>query len=159
MTQALPSTTLAVDPAWIDAYGHLNAAHYVGIFDRVGFELLSQVGVGLDYTEATRCGIYTMNVHVAYLREVLADDPLMLRVRLLEADNKRLLCLMELTQTRDGYLAATMEQLSLHVDLNTRRSTPFPAELAQRLARTVTEHAAHPLPQGYRRLLPLTGTR
>ncbi|MGV2864260.1 thioesterase family protein [Achromobacter sp. ESBL13] len=159
MTQALPSTTLTVDPAWIDAYGHLNAAHYVGIFDRVGFELLGQVGVGLDYTEATRCGIYTMNVHVAYLREVLAGDPLMLRVRLLESDNKRVLCLMELTQTRDGYLAATMEQLSLHVDLNTRRATPFPPELEQRLARAVSDHAAEPLPAGYRRLLPLKGPR
>lgn len=155
MTQALPSTSLSVDPAWIDAYGHLNAAHYVGIFDRVGFELLSQVGVGLDYTEATRCGIYTMNIHVAYLREVLEGDPLMLRVRLLEADNKRLMCLMELIQTRDGYLAATMEQLSLHVNLDTRRATAFPDALAQRLAHTVVEHAAHPMPKEYRRILPL----
>ncbi|EFF75609.1 thioesterase family protein [Achromobacter piechaudii] len=159
MTQTLPSTTLTVDPAWIDAYGHLNAAHYVGIFDRVGFELLSQVGVGLDYTEATRCGIYTMNVHVAYLREVLEGDPLALRVRVLEADDKRLLCLMELTQTRDGYLAATMEQLSLHVDLNTRRVKPFPPELQERLARVAADHAAQPLPEGYRRLLPLKGAR
>lgn len=159
MTQTLPSTTLTVDPAWIDAYGHLNAAHYVGIFDRVGFELLSQVGVGLDYTEATRCGIYTMNVHVAYLREVLEGDPLALRVRVLEADDKRLLCLMELTQTRDGYLAATMEQLSLHVDLNTRRAKPFPPELQERLARVAADHAAEPLPEGYRRLLPLKGAR
>ncbi|WMD22529.1 thioesterase family protein [Achromobacter seleniivolatilans] len=159
MPQLLPSTTLTVDPAWIDAYGHLNAAHYVGIFDRVGFELLAQVGVGLDYTKATRCGIYTMNVHVAYLREVLADDPLMLRVRVLEADDKRLLCLMELTQTRDGYLAATMEQLSLHVDLETRRAKPFPPDLARRLADTAAEHAAKPMPVGYRRLLPLKGPR
>lgn len=159
MTQTLPSTTLTVDPAWIDAYGHLNAAHYVGIFDRVGFELLRQVGVGLDYTEATRCGIYTMNVHVAYLREVLEGDPLALRVRVLEADDKRLLCLMELTQTRDGYLAATMEQLSLHVDLNTRRVKPFPPELQERLARVAADHAAEPLPEGYRRLLPLKGAR
>ncbi|GLK92775.1 thioesterase [Achromobacter xylosoxidans] len=159
MTLALPSTTLSVDPAWIDEYGHMNAAHYVGIFDRVGFQLLREVGVGLDYTEATRCGIYTMNVHVAYLREVLAGDPLALRIRLLEADDKRLLCLMELMQTRDGYVAATMEQLSLHVDMDTRRAKPFPPELAQRLARTVAEHAAQPLPQGYRRLLPLKPPR
>lgn len=156
---ALPSTTLSVDPAWIDAYGHMNAAEYVGIFDRVGFELLREVGVGLDYTEATQCGIYTMNIQVAYLREVLAGDQLMLRVRLLEADDKRVLCLMELWQTRDGYLAATMEQLSLHVDLRTRRSKPFDPALAERLARTVGEHAQTPLPAGYRRILPLKPPR
>lgn len=152
----LPSTTLSVDPSWIDEYGHMNAAHYVGVFDRVGFDLLRQVGVGLDYTEATQCGIYTMNIQVAYMREVLAGDPLMLRIRLLESDSKRLLTLMELWQTRDDYLAATMEQLSLHVDLQTRRSRPFEPELAARLAQTVADHAALPLPPGYRRILPLT---
>lgn len=155
----LPSTTLAVDPAWIDAYGHMNAAHYVGVFDGVGFKLLHEIGVGLDYTETTRCGIYTMNIQVAYLREVLAGDPLMLQLRVLEADDKRLLCLMELWQTRDNYLAATMEQLSLHVDLNTRRATPFPAELAARLAATALAHAQTPLPAGYRRILPLKPPR
>ncbi|WP_459615546.1 thioesterase family protein [Bordetella sp. 2513F-2] len=157
--QSLPHTTLSVDPAWIDEYGHMNAAHYVGVFDRVGFELMRQLGVGLDYTAATRCGAYTMNIHVAYLREVLAGDPLMLRLRVLESDDKRLLCLMELIQTRDGYVAATMEQLSLHVNLDTRRATPFPASLAQRLASLAAEHAAHPLPDGYRRMLPLKPPR
>ncbi len=149
----LPSTTLAVDPNWIDAYGHMNAAHYVGVFDRVGFELLRQVGVGLDDTEATGCGIYTMNIQVAYMREVLAGDPLMLRLRLLESDDKRLLCLMELWQTRQNYLAATMEQLSLHVDLRQRRALPGGTG---RAAGPVTqEHADQPLPAGYRRILPL----
>lgn len=153
---SLPSTTLTVSPDWIDEYGHMNAARYVGVFDKTGFELLGQVGLGIDYTQATRCGIYTMNIHVAYLREVLAGDPLMLRIRLLEADNKRVMTLMELWQTRDNYLAATMEQLSLHVDLTVRRSRPFDVELAARLAAVVAEHAAAPLPPGYKRMLPLT---
>ncbi|MDH0091036.1 MULTISPECIES: thioesterase family protein [Achromobacter] len=152
----LPSTTLTVEPDWIDEYGHMNAARYVGVFDKVGFELLRQVGLGIDYTQATRCGIYTMNIHVAYLREVLAGDPLMLRIRLLEADSKRVMTLMELWQTRDNYLAATMEQLSLHVDLTVRRSRPFDPELAARLASVVAEHAGAPLPPGYKRMLPLT---
>ena len=96
-----------------------------------------------------------MNIQVAYMREVLAGDPLMLRLRLLACDDKRLLCLMELWQTRQNYLAATMEQLSLHVDLRHRRATPFPAELAEQLARITQTHAEHALPAGYRRILPL----
>ncbi|ASC65705.1 thioesterase [Achromobacter denitrificans] len=152
----LPSITLNVDPQWIDEYGHMNAAQYVGVFDKFGFELLRQVGLGIDYTESTRCGIYTMNIHVAYLREVLAGDPLELRIRLLDSDDKRVLTLMELWQTRNNYLAATMEQLSLHVDLGIRRSRPFDPALAQRLAAVVAEHAEAPLPAGYKRVLPLS---
>lgn len=155
----LPRTTLSVDPAWIDAYGHMNAAHYVGVFDGLGFELLGQAGVGLDYTRTSGCGIYTMHIQVAYMREVLDGDPLALRLRLLDADDKRLLCLMELWQTRDNYLAATMEQLSLHVDLSLRRATPFAPDLARRLAGIVQAHARHPLPPGYQRILPLKPAR
>lgn len=153
---ALPALSLAVKPDWIDEYGHMNAAHYVGVFDRHGFELLGRYGVGSDYTRQTRCGIYTMNIHVAYLREVLAGDPLELRIRLLDSDDKRVLTLMELWQTRNNYLAATMEQLSLHVDLEIRRSRPFDPALAQRLAAVVAEHAEAPLPAGYKRVLPLS---
>ena len=152
---SLPNTTLSVDPDWIDEYGHMNAAQYVGVFDKVGFQLLRQVGLGLDYTEATNCGIYTMNIHVAYLREVLAGDPLRLQIRLLESDNKRVLTLMELWQTRENYLAATMEQLSLHVDLSVRRSRPFDQDLERRLTAAVNDHATFPLPTGYKRTLPL----
>ncbi|SAI20513.1 thioesterase [Bordetella ansorpii] len=151
----LPSATLSVDPAWIDSYGHMNSAQYVGVFDRVGYELMQQFGVGADYTRATRCGVYTMNIQVAYLREVLEGDPLMLRVRVLESDDKRLLTLMELWQTRENYLAATMEQLSLHVSLETRRALPFTPELAARLAQIAAGHAGESLPPGYRRILPL----
>lgn len=151
----LPTLDLTVDPQWIDEYGHMNAAHYVGVFDRHGFELLKAFGVGLDYTAESYCGIYTIRIDVKYLREVVVGDPLRLCARVLEADDKRLLCLLELWQTSGNYLAATMEQLSLHVDLGARRAIPFPLELAERLARLAREHAHHSLPIGFRRSLPL----
>src|SRR3546814_278584 len=50
----LPRTTLAVDPAWIDLYGHMNTARYVGVFDHHGYELLDARGVGDSNTQATR---------------------------------------------------------------------------------------------------------
>lgn len=141
------SALLAVSPQWIDLYGHMNSAEYVGVFDRIGYQLLGQLGVGEAYTAATNCGIYTVDVAVNYRRELLVNAPLELRLRALAADHKRLLCLMELYQTRDDYLAATMEQLSIHVDLNTRRVTPFPDDIAERLRTVAVEHAALPMPQ------------
>lgn len=157
LMKTLPTLDLTVDPQWIDEYGHMNAAHYVGVFDRHGFELLKAFGVGLDYTAESNCGIYTMRIDVNYLREVVIGDPLRLSARVLEADDKRLLCLLELWQTRGNYLAATMEQLSLHVDLGARRATAFPLNLASRLAQLAQEHSQYPLPFGYRRSLSLVG--
>lgn len=146
-TTALLSTTLKVSPEWIDLYGHMNSAEYVGVFDHLGYQLLGQLGVGETYTAATNCGIYTVDVAVNYRRELLVDAPLELRLRVLAADQKRLLCLMELYQTHDGYLAATMEQLSIHVDLGTRRVTLFPDDVAERLRTVAVEHAALPMPE------------
>ncbi|MDM9560772.1 thioesterase family protein [Bordetella petrii] len=148
-------TQLVVKPDWTDLYGHMNAARYVRVFDHIGFQLLEPLGVGESYTRATRCGIYTVDIAVNYRHELLADDPLELRVRVLDADAKRLLCLMELFQTRDQYLAATMEQLSVNVNLDTRRSQPFPAELAQSLQAAARAHAAVPLPERHVRRLTL----
>lgn len=153
---SLPAAQLSVSPDWIDLYGHMNAARYVGVFDHTGYTLLEQAGVGEQYTKTSRCGIYTVDIAVNYRKEVLVDDPLELRLRIMAADQKRLLCLMELFQTRDGYLAATMEQLSIHVNLDTRRVVPFPAELAQQLQETARVHASHPLPKGFVQRLSLT---
>ncbi|MBO9354345.1 thioesterase [Bordetella petrii] len=147
LAQELPRTQLTVETSWTDLYGHMNAARYVRVFDHVGFQLLDPLGVGESYTRAARCGIYTVDIAVNYRRELLAGDPLELRVRVLGADAKRLLCLMELFQTRDNYLAATMEQLSVHVNLETRRSQAFPESLAQSLQAAAQAHAAVPLPE------------
>ncbi|MCD0505515.1 thioesterase family protein, partial [Bordetella petrii] len=143
----LPRIALTVKPDWTDLYGHMNAARYVRVFDHIGFQLLDPLGVGESYTRASRCGIYTVDIAVNYRRELLAGDPLELRVRVLGADTKRVLCLMELFQTRDNYLAATMEQLSVHVNLETRRSQVFPEALAQSLQAAAQAHAAAPLPE------------
>ncbi|MBV7485116.1 thioesterase family protein [Bordetella sp. BOR01] len=154
----LPRTQLTVDPAWIDLYGHMNAARYVGVFDHTGYQLLDALGVGESYTRTSRCGIYTVDIAVNYRRELLVGDPLELRLRVLGADTKRLLCLMELFQTRDNYLAATMEQLSVHVNLDTRRSQPFPDTLVQSLQAAAQAHASAPLPERHVRRLALART-
>lgn len=151
----LPRTVLTVDPTWIDLYGHMNAARYVGVFDHFGYQLLDSLGVGESYTRASHCGIYTVDIAVNYRRELLAGDPLELRLRVLGVDTKRLLCLMELFQTRDDYLAATMEQLSVHVNLDTRRSQAFPDSTVQTLQAAAQTHAAMPMPDRHVRRLAL----
>ncbi|MBP2227838.1 acyl-CoA thioester hydrolase [Azospirillum agricola] len=151
--EILTSGPLRVAEEWIDLYGHMNMARYVALFDEVGYALQERWGLGESYTRETRMGLFVVDVAISYRRELTAGTPLTLALRLLEADDKRLVSLMELRRGDDGTLAATMEQLSIHADLTTRRVVPFAPPAARRLRTLAEHHAGLPLPDGFRRRL------
>lgn len=151
----LPSLTLEVDPSWIDSYGHMNTAKYVYVFDHFGYSLFELYGIGAPYTREKRCGLYNLEIRTSYLRELLSGEALKLRMRVLNADDKRMIVLYELFRVRDGLLAATMEQLSIHVDLTTRKVSPFPDAIRDTLADAVAAHGVLPLPEGFSPLLSM----
>lgn len=152
----LPTTQFDVSPDWIDSYGHMNSAKYIVAFDHHGYNLFEHFGIGASYTQQQRLGLYMIEIHTAFRKELLAGTPLELRVRFLASDNKRVHCLMELFNAREGYLAATMEQLSINVDLNTRKVTPFTHDVEARMKQVVQAHARHELPAGFYPRLTLT---
>ncbi|MGB0552999.1 MAG: thioesterase-like protein, partial [Alphaproteobacteria bacterium] len=53
----------------------------------------------------------------------------------------------------EGYLAATNELLSLHIDLFSRRVGPMSADIAEWIASIRDAHADLPLPEGVGRLI------
>ncbi|SOE87352.1 Acyl-CoA thioesterase FadM [Burkholderia sp. YR290] len=152
-----PSRRLVVQEDWIDLYGHVNAARYVELFDRVGYELLGKYGVGEAYTHAERKGIFTVELNTRYLSELVLGDEIELSVLLVSAGDKRLLSLFELRRVSDGRLSATMEQLSLHVSLVTRKAEPFPVQLRHSLQVSVAADSS--MLQGYVPTLSLTRGR
>ena len=48
------SSTMQVEPAWIDYNGHMNMAYYHVLFDRAVEEAFRLVGLGQDYLEERR---------------------------------------------------------------------------------------------------------
>ena len=48
------SSTMEVEPAWIDYNGHMNMAYFHVLFDRAVEEGFSLVGLGQDYLEERR---------------------------------------------------------------------------------------------------------
>jgi acyl-CoA thioester hydrolase len=47
----------------------------------------------------------------------------------------------------EGYLAATSEQLALHVDMGSRRTAPFPAKIQAKLADLMESHRGLSVPE------------
>lgn len=135
-----------VKPEWIDYNGHMNVAYYVLAFDNALDDAFDRLDFGVDYVRRTASSFFVVETHVTYAREVRENDPLRITFQLLDHDEKRLHYFMAMHHAEEGYLAATSEQLGLHVSLETRRSTPMPAAMQARFAAMMAAHRALPRP-------------
>ena len=78
----LPLYRTAVAPDWIDYNGHLRDAYYVVALSSAIDALMDEIGIDAAYRARTRCTLYSLEMHVHWLHEVLASDTLYGRLRL-----------------------------------------------------------------------------
>src|SRR5260221_673478 len=152
------SSVMRVEPAWIDHNGHLNMACYNVLFDRAVDEVLELLGCGSDYVKSRRQSCFTAEVHVRYLRELHAGDPVRVTFQLLDCDAKRMHFFEQLFHAADGWVSATSENMSLQVDMAARKTAPFPDDVARGLARMKAAHANLPRPEAAGRRIAMPGT-
>jgi acyl-CoA thioester hydrolase len=150
------SSVMRVEPGWIDFNGHLNMAYYNVLFDRAIDEVYEPLGLGQRYVEVNRHSTFTAEVHVRYLRELHAGDPVRVTFQLLGFDAKRLHYFEELHHAEEGWLSATSENMALHVDMAARKTAAFPDAIMARLARMKAAHASLPVPQGAGRRIAMS---
>jgi acyl-CoA thioester hydrolase len=129
-----------VEPAWIDYNGHMNMAYYNVVFDQGLDQVFDELGIGAAYVRDGGGSCFTVEIHVTYVQELKLDDPIRLTFQLLDWDEKRLHFFGEMYHAKEGYLAATSEQMSLHVDMVTRKAGPLPTEVQQRIATMMALH-------------------
>ncbi|MBZ8135217.1 thioesterase family protein [Afifella sp. IM 167] len=141
------SSQMRVEEAWIDDNAHMNVAYYVLVFDRAIDEVCEELGIDAAYKIERKASIFTAELHVNYLKELVLGAPLFVTWQCLAADEKRMRSYLELFHAEEGYLAASSEQLHIHVDLQARRASPFPPEVRARLDGAVKAHAALPWPK------------
>jgi acyl-CoA thioester hydrolase len=141
------SSVMRVAPDWIDYNGHLNMAYYNVLFDRAVDEAFELLGIGLDYVKTRRQSCFTAEVHVRYLRELHAGDPVRVTFQLLDYDAKRMHYFEQLFHAGECWISATSENMSLHVDMDAGKTAPFPSEVGARLAKMKASHANLPCPE------------
>lgn len=123
-----------VKPEWIDYNRHMNVAYYVLAFDLGIDALWVDFGIDDDYVDATQGSTFAVECHVSYLNELNENDPYVVTSQLLGYDEKRIHQFQRLYHAKQGFLAATAEWMNLHVNLGTRRVTPWPETILQRIA-------------------------
>jgi len=142
-----------VVPEWIDYNGHMNVAYYVLVFDHATDALFDHVGIGESYRNEHDSSLFVVESHITYDREVALGDPLRITTQILDNDEKRLHFFHRMFHATEGYLAATTELLSLHVDMKSRRTAPFPDEPLKKLEALKTDHLAVPKPEQAGRII------
>ena len=136
----LRSPLMDVEAQWTDYNGHLNMAYYNVLFDRGADHGLSALGINLDYVQNRKLTIYTAEIHVCYVRELHQGQKVYATFHLVDFDEKRLHVYQELHH-EDGWLAATSEVLSLHIDMSGPKVAPFPEDVLANIKAMAEEHA------------------
>ena len=114
-------------PEHIDYNGHMNVVHYRAAFDASTDGLFAYLGLGPEeYNARTGATLMVVEEHTRYHAELAEGERYRILARLAGHSAKKLHYLLLMENLDRGILAATHEELALHVDLAARRSTPLP---------------------------------
>ena len=131
---------------WIDYNGHLNVGYYHVAFDAASDLFFDFLGLTAIFREQHQGSTFALESHLNFLREVKEGDSLRFEARLIDFDAKRIHFYMEMLHADEGYIAASYESLSAYVSMATRRTTPMPSALLDRLAVVRAAHSVLPRP-------------
>ncbi len=144
-----------IRPEWIDVNGHMNVGYYGLVFDHAVDALFDYLGVSFDYIDQTNCSVFQLETRTQFHQEVTVDQPVRIKTHLIDFDEKRMHYWHQMEHGSEGWVVARMEAVSIHVNLASRRSTPFPDDVLVALGRTQIAHEDLPRPATFERLLGL----
>lgn len=135
---------VVVPPESGDDNGHLNVRHYLGLFDDAEWVVYERLDLGADLARRGVGGIFALEQHLTYRREVEVGDEVSVGIRLVGRSARMIHLVSHLLNHTRREVAARMEALEGYVDLGTRRLAPIPEVQSTALDRLLAEAAALP---------------
>ena len=136
--EALPMFYQSTVPAeYEDANGHLNISGYLVIHNEASWPFMASLGMDRAYVEERRRSIFDLEHHLRYLWEMVTGSPFRVHGSVVARNEKLLHSMFFLVDDATGRLSNTFEFVSAHVSLESRRSEPFPSEVAAAIDRQV----------------------
>jgi acyl-CoA thioester hydrolase len=136
----------SIESQWIDYNGHFNMAYYNVLFDRDSDVALALVALGPSYVKKTGNSYFTLEAHISYLRELGEKDQVWITTQILDFDSKRLHYVQMMHQAKEGWLACVSENIVMHVDLTSKKPSPFPADVLEKIRIAHDSHKSLPIP-------------
>ena len=113
---------------WVDYNNHLNMAYYILIFDQALEVMLEKFKMGADSAKNNYRSTMVVETNTKYIREVKEGDEVDIVLTFFDHDKKRLHLKLEIIEKETKKISATIEWLSLYVNLETRKVTEFENE-------------------------------
>ncbi len=133
-------TEQPVPIAFEDINGHLNVRHYTGIASEGLDEALVELGIPPQWP-AQGHACFSAEHHLTYLAELRTGDRMSARVRLLGRSERAAHALVYLLDESHQRLSFVMEEIFLHIDMETRHTAPWPEDIAAKLDTRITRDA------------------
>ena len=117
-----------VKKEWTDYNNHMNMAYYVLVFDQLWEIVLAKFKMGEVSAKTTQMSTMVVETHTTYNNEVKEGEEVEVNLIFFDHDKKRLHFKMEMIEKSSKKLSATLEMLSLYIDLNKRKVSEFEEE-------------------------------
>ena len=113
---------------WVDYNNHMNMAYYVLIFDEAWEVALEKFKMGASAAKNLNRSTMVVETNTKYLNEVKEGETVDINLTYFDHDKKRLHLKMEMISQKTNKLSASMEWISLYIDLSKRKVTEFEEE-------------------------------
>ena len=113
---------------WTDYNNHMNMAYYVLVFDQLWEIVLAKFKMGEQSAKTSQMSTMVVETHTTYNNEVKEGDEVEVNLTFFEHDKKRIHFKMEMIEKSSKKLSATLEMLSLYIDLSKRKVSEFEEE-------------------------------
>ena len=121
-------TNQIIKKEWTDYNNHMNMAYYVLVFDQIWEIILEKFKMGESSAKTTGMSTMVVETYTTYNNEVKEGEEVEINLTFFDHDKKRLHYKMEMIEKSSRKLSATLEMLSLYIDLSKRKVTEFEDE-------------------------------
>lgn len=129
-----------IPEAYIDVMGHMNVQWYMALYSDAVWTFFASIGMDEAYYKNNQAGGFALEHFIRYYAEVHAGETVAVYTRIVGRNEKRIHFISFLVNESTRTLASTLEALGSHADMRTRRTAPYPLEIAAQIDGKIEEY-------------------
>ena len=133
-------TNKIIKKEWTDYNNHMNVAYYVLVFDEAWEVMLQKFKMGENSAKTTEMSTMVVETYITYNNEVKEGEKVDIFLTYFDHDKKRLHYRLEMIEKSSKKLSATIELLSLYVNLKERKVSEFENEKVNLMKKFINEN-------------------